>query len=59
MIYCSGINDPSVGFISLSTTWATKIEWEKLGGIQKELPEKFDEVEGKDDVEGKGCGIEG
>nr|POE55699.1 hypothetical protein CFP56_27735 [Quercus suber] len=30
-----------------------KIEWERLGDVQEELPEKFDEVEGEDDVEGE------
>ena len=27
----------------LSMTWAEKIEWEKLGGIQEGLPEKLEE----------------
>ena len=29
----------------LSTTWAENTEWEKLGGIQKGLPEKLEELE--------------
>ena len=38
-------------YACLSTTWAAKIEWERLGRIQRELPENFNEVEGEDDVE--------
>ena len=52
VVCCSSINDPSIGFISLPINYlVAKMEWEILGGIQKELPEKFDEVEGEDDVE--------
>ena len=52
VVCCSSINDPSIGFISLPINYlVAKMEWERLGGIQKELPEKFDEVEGEDDVE--------
>ena len=36
----------------LSTTWAENIEWEKLGGIQKGLPEKLEELEAELKEEG-------
>ena len=37
----------------LSTIWAENTKWEKLGGIQKGLPEKLEEIEAELKEEGK------
>ena len=42
----------------LSTTWAKKMEWERLGGIQYGLLEKLDEQEGEMEVVVEICGME-
>jgi len=41
----------------LLTTWAKNTEWEKLGGIQKGLLEKLEELEAELEGEGKDNGV--
>ena len=45
-------------YACLSTTWAEKMEWEWLGGIQYGLLEKLDEQEGEMEVVVEICGME-
>ena len=45
-------------YACLSTTWAEKMEWERLGGIQYGLLEKLDEQEGEMEVVVEICGME-